>query len=329
MKKSKKYRKVLLVLIAVIFLLYIGLANILVSAALVPSFMERLEAFSRITQESVDALVHTDDIQQQNEKAWEDTREWAQNARGQKLEMETKEGYKLVAQEVYTEEDSHKWVLLLHGYTGWKEAMYPFAKWYNERGYHVIAPDMRCQGESEGDFIGMGWTDRMDNLLWLNYILEQDSEAEIVLHGQSMGAACALMMTGEEDLPENVKAVVSDCAYTDAYTMFQEKITQWFHLPAFPILDTANLMLQLRGGYDLKDASALDAVKRSRTPTLFIHGDQDEMISVEMTKELYETAACSKELLIIEGAGHAQCQDKDPEGYYGAVEKLLDTYIDS
>lgn len=80
-------------------------------------------------------------------------------------------------------------------------------------------------------------------MLWINYILDQDPEAEIVIHGQSMGAACALMMTGREDLPENVKAVVSDCAYTDAYTMFQEKITQWFHLPAFPILDTANLML--------------------------------------------------------------------------------------
>ena len=327
MKKKKKLKRIFLVILGVLFLLYIGLANVLVSAALVPSFMERLEAFSRITQESVDALVHTDDIQQQYEKSWEETKEWAQNAHGQKLTKKTEDGYKLIAQEVYTEEESHKWVLLLHGYTGWKEAMYPFAMWYNERGYHVIAPDMRCQGESEGDFIGMGWTDRKDNMLWIDYILEQDPEAEIVIHGQSMGAACALMMTGEEELPENVKAVVSDCAYTDAYTMFQEKIVKWFHLPAFPILDTANLMLQLRGGYDLKNASALEAVKKSSTPTLFIHGDQDDMIPVDMSEELYQAAACPKELLIVEGAGHAQCQDKDPEGYYGAVEKLLEEYL--
>ena len=86
-----------------------------------------------------------------------------------------------------------------------------------------------------------------------------------------MGAACALMMTGRDDLPENVKAVVSDCAYTDAYTMFQEKIVQWFHLPAFPILDTANLMLQLRGGYDLKDASALEAVQKKAVPLHFLY----------------------------------------------------------
>lgn len=318
------------IILLLLILVYIGGANFLVNAALVPSTMEKLEAFSRITEDSMEALVHTDDIEQQNQKAWDETREWAQSAHGQKLTRETEDGYQLVAQEVFVpegKEESHRWVLLLHGYTGWKEAMYPFAKWYNEKGWHVIAPDMRCQGESQGDFIGMGWTDRKDNLLWLDYIVEQDPEAQIVIHGQSMGAACALMMTGDGELPDSVKAVVSDCAYTDAYSMFQEKMKEWFHLPTFPLLDTANLMLQLRGGYDLKDASALEAVKKSQTPTLFIHGDQDEMISVNMSRQLYEAASCPKELLIVEGAGHAQCQDKNPQAYYGAVEELLENYI--
>ena len=77
MKKKKRLKRILPVVLAVLFLLYIGLANILVSAALVPSFMERLEAFSRITEDSVNALVHTSDIQQQYQKSWEETREWA------------------------------------------------------------------------------------------------------------------------------------------------------------------------------------------------------------------------------------------------------------
>lgn len=322
--KHKRKKKILFLVLGILLLVYMGGANFLVSAALVPSTMEKLEAFSRITEDSYAALVQTDDIQQQNAKAWEETEIWAKNAHGQKLERETEDGYELIAQEVYAEQDSHKWVLLLHGYTGWKEAMYPFAAWYHKRGFHVIVPDMRCQGESQGDFIGMGWTDRLDNMIWVNYILEQDPEAQIVIHGQSMGAASALMMTGESALPSNVKTVVSDCAFTDAYAMFQDKMKEWFHLPAFPLLDTANLMLQLRGGYDLRDASALEAVKKSSTPTLFIHGDQDEMIDAEMSRELYEAAGCKdKELLIVKGAGHAQSQDKDPEGYYGAIVELL------
>ena len=73
------------------------------------------------------------------------------------------------------------------------------------------------------------------------------------------------------------------------------------------------------------DASALDAVRKSHTPTLFIHGSADAMISVQMSKDLYDAASCPKELLIIEGAGHGQPQDKDPEAYYGAIREFLES----
>lgn len=60
-----------------LFLIYLAAANFLVSAALVPSTMEKLDAFSRITEDSMEALVQTDDIEQQKEKAWEETEKWA------------------------------------------------------------------------------------------------------------------------------------------------------------------------------------------------------------------------------------------------------------
>ena len=169
----------------------------------------------------------------------------------------------------------------------------------------------------------MGWTDHYDCMLWIDYILKQDQKAEIVLHGQSMGAATALMMTGEEELPDNVMAVVSDCAYTDAYSMFGEKIKEWFGLPAFPLVDSACLVLKLRGGYELKAASAVNAVAKSRVPILFIHGKDDAMINVQMSKDLYAAAGGCKELLIVEDAGHAQAQDKQPELYYGTIRAFL------
>lgn len=336
MKKRKKCLTALCVTAAILLLLYAVLVNVLVSAALVPDFMRKLEAFERITVESYAAQVQTSDIQTNYALSWKETGDWLETlkeeqlatgtAKYQKLSAETADGYTLIAEEFFAEQDSHRWVLLLHGYTGWKEEMYCFAHWYYQQGYHIIVPDLRCQGESEGDFIGMGWTDHYDCSLWIDYILSQDADARIVLHGQSMGAATALMMTGEETLSDKVVAVVSDCAYTDAYSMFEEKIRDWFSLPAFPLVDSACLALRLRGGYDLKKASAIDAVARSSTPTLFIHGEEDDMISVRMSRDLYEAAGCPKELLIIEGAGHAQTQDKDPDTYYGTIEAFLEKY---
>lgn len=329
-KKKRKKKKIIIaicVISALIIILYLALVNFLVSAALVPSFMRKLESFERITDESYEAQVQTSDIKVNRQLSLNETDEWLQTVNSQKISAMTDDGYQLIAKEFFVEEYSHKWLLLLHGYTGWKEEMYPFACWYNAQGYHVIVPDLRCQGESEGDFIGMGWTDHYDCNLWIDYILSKDPEAEIVIHGQSMGAATALMMTGEENLSENVVAVVSDCAYTDAYSMFGEKVKEWFYLPAFPLVDTACLVLQVRGGYNLKDASAIEAVQKSRVPTLFIHGADDAMISVQMTKDLYESAACQKQLLIVEGAGHAQSQDKDPDAYYNTIKAFLEENI--
>lgn len=329
-KKKRKKKKIIIaicVISALIIIMYLALVNFLVSAALVPSFMRKLESFERITDESYEAQVQTSDIKVNRQLSLNETDEWLQTVNSQKISAMTDDGYQLIAKEFFVEEYNHKWLLLLHGYTGWKEEMYPFACWYNMQGYHVIVPDLRCQGESEGDFIGMGWTDHYDCNLWIDYILSKDPEAEIVIHGQSMGAATALMMTGEENLSENVVAVVSDCAYTDAYSMFGEKVKEWFYLPAFPLVDTACLVLRVRGGYNLKDASAIEAVQKSRVPTLFIHGADDAMISVQMTKDLYEAAACQKQLLIVEGAGHAQSQDKDPDAYYNTIKAFLEENI--
>lgn len=324
---KRKWWKILLAVALIAGILLIAAANFLVSAALVPSCMEQLTAFENITRDSVDALVQTEDILDNYALALKNTEEWLSQVEYEELSQTSRDGYNLAARVFYQKEESHRWVLLLHGYTGWKEEMYPYAKIYWENGYQVLAPDMRCQGESEGDYIGMGYTDSQDNMLWLQYILSKDNEAEIVLAGQSMGAACALMMAGSRELSPQVKAVVSDCAYTDAYEMFAEKMEEWFHLPAFPLLNVSDMMVRLRAGYSLKEASALDGIQNSKVPVLIIHGTEDEMISVNMAYELYEHAACEKELLIVEGAGHAQACSKDPDRYYETIFTFLNRYL--
>lgn len=320
----KKCRNILLVILLLLFILHWTICYFAVSLALVPSFMEKTEAFEEVTETAVKALVQTSDIQNNHAAAIQETKEWLETASYEKLSLTSEDDYLFKAVTFSPEEESHKWVLLLHGYTGWKEELYPIACQYVQRGYHALVPDMRCSGESEGDFIGMGWTDRLDNMLWLNEILSRDPEAEIIIHGQSMGASCALMMSGES-LPSQVSAIVSDCAYTDAYSMFAKQMKDWFGLPSFPLLDSMNLVLQLRGGYDLKDASALDAVKKTSLPILIIHGEEDNMVPVDMAYELYEAAGGEKELLIVPGAGHAQSVDKDPKTYYDTVFEFLES----
>ena len=64
--KKKHWKRIGIAAVVLLFLIYLAAANFLVSAALVPSTMEKLDAFSRITEDSMEALVQTDDIEQQN-----------------------------------------------------------------------------------------------------------------------------------------------------------------------------------------------------------------------------------------------------------------------
>lgn len=306
--------------------MYYCLIYFLVSAALVPSFMRTLPMFESITQKSLDQQVHSDKITENLKRGRNRFAEWKKNCPQEDLHIKSYDGYRLAAKEFDTSSSTHKWALLLHGYTGFKEEMYPYAYWYFHQGFNTVVPDLRAQGESQGDFIGMGYTDHYDCLRWVRLILDKDPQASITIHGQSMGAATALLMTGEPDLSAHVKVVISDCAYTDAYSMFGQKATEWFHLPPFPFVDSACLMLKMRGGYDLKKAAPIEAVKKSSTPTLFIHGDQDAMISWHMSRDLYEAASCDKKLIITRGAGHAQAQVIDPGAYYQAVYSFIENH---
>lgn len=323
---KKRIIIIVCVVLAVLFILYWVLVYFLVSAALVPSFMEKLDKFEEISDKSYSEMIWTDDITVNQKTDYADTNEWLSGVKYEKLNITSDDGYNFDAVMFLQDDYSEKWVLMLHGYTGWKEEMYRYAYHYYLMGYNILCPDLRCSGSSEGDFIGMGWTDSIDCLKWLDVIISLDPDARIVLHGQSMGAATALIMTGNSELPSNVVACVSDCAYTTAYEMFGDKCKSWFNLPAFPIVDSAVLMLKARGGYNLRDASPLDAVQKSDIPTLFIHGEDDALISVSMCYRLYDAETADKEIMIVPGAGHAQAADKDPEGFYDTIWEFLGNY---
>ena len=147
-----------------------------------------------------------------------------------------------------------------------------------------------------------------------------------MLHGISMGASTVLMTTGLP-LPPQVKAAVSDCAFTSAYEVFQSVLKTMYHLPAFPLMNISDQMTKRKAGYGLNECNAKNEVARSRTPTLFIHGETDTFVPCSMVYDLYQACAAQKDLLIIPGASHAEAYYKDPAAYEHAVRQLIQTYF--
>lgn len=187
-----------------------------------------------------------------------------------------------------------------------------------KKGYNVLLFDQRSHGESEGTYIGMGWLEKDDVLDWIDFVITKDSDANIILHGTSMGGATVMMVSGET-LPENVKGIVEDCGYTSVWDMFANELDYLYGLPTFPVLNAAQLVGEIRAGYNFKEASSVESVKKATVPMLFIHGGADNYVVTDMVYDVYEACPTTKELLIVVGAGHAQSHYIDPELYYSTV----------
>lgn len=221
-------------------------------------------------------------------------------------------------------ENTRRWAVCVHGYGRSGGEMGHYARHYAEAGWNVLLPDLRGHGASEGGYIGFGWDDRLDLVSWVSWIVRRDPQAHIILHGLSMGAAAVLMTTGGA-LPANVKGAVSDCSYTTATALLRliiQKSGRW-HGPTGTAMSALRAAVKRRARYDLEKADALNAVRRSHTPTLFIHGVADELIPAAMMAELYEHAKCPKEFLWMPHAGHAKSMLADPELYWNTVDDFL------
>lgn len=219
----------------------------------------------------------------------------------------------------------HRWVICIHGYGNTSEFMGVYARHYVEHGWNVLLPDLRGHGESQGDYVGFGWDDRLDMVAWVSRILRKDPKAEIVLHGVSMGGTTALLTAGGA-LPPNVKAVVSDCAYTTAMEILRHQFERGGYGPkglSGPAMTALRSTVRRRLHFDLKHADAVNAVRRSKVPTIFIHGTTDDFVPAAMMAELYENAKCPKEFLWVPEAGHCRAVAVDPELYWNAVDSFL------
>lgn len=258
-----------------------------------------------------------------------DWRRWIRNQTFEEIELQSYDDLQLKGYLLEAKEPSNKLVVMAHGYLGSGKQMGLYGQYYYEElGYHFFTPDLRGHGESEGDYIGFGWHDRLDMMDWIDMLIDRYGEdTEIVLHGLSMGAATMLMTSGE-DLPPQVKAVIADSAYTSVHDMFKYQMTRMFHIPSFPILNTTSLVTKMKAGYSLTEASSLKQVKKNTdVPILYIHGEADTFVPTELAYELYESTKSETEIVTIPGAEHGESFVIAREKYLEHMNAFLDKYV--
>lgn len=212
-----------------------------------------------------------------------------------------------------------------HGYRGHAIRDYcAGSKINSDSGRSSIIIEERAHGRSEGKTITFGIRERYDVLTWVNYVNERfGPDVKIILAGVSMGASTVLMASGM-DLPGNVVAVVADCPYSSPKEIIC-KVARDKGLNDKLVYPLIKLSAKLFANLDIEEASPVEAVKKSKTPTIIAHGTDDRFVPYEMGKRVFEEcAAQNKKMLSIEGAGHATSYFTQMDFYVKSLNEFLD-----
>lgn len=301
-------------------LVLIGIAVVLVAGFL----LFQLALNPRVNKRRVFSAPHNVnyDVEAMKQRG-QQARDWWAGVAQQRAEIQSHDGLTLRAHVARHPENGRDWAILCHGYTSKGLDMLPQAQGYYQAGYSLLLPDLRAHGESEGRHIGMGWMDRLDMVKWIDQVLAYQPDARIVLHGVSMGGA-TVMMTAGEDLPDNVRAVVSDCGFSDMWTLFSYQLKGIFGLPPFPLMHAADLFARLLNGFSMREGSAVAQLKKARVPVLFIHGEQDTFVPFAMLEEVYAACVSPKEKFVVPGAGHGECYIVAGDEYWQRILQFID-----
>ena len=252
--------------------------------------------------------------------------EWFEAQKPEICETTRENGKKLSAR--FFKGESNVFLIGVHAYR--TNAMKDFrflAKFYHDMGANLLLSDHPGAGDSEGNTISFGFEESKALLKWINYIKERFGEdAQIILHGFSMGASTALILSDNEAILPNVKFIVADCGFTDVSFQLSRTLQRYGKHTGL-LMKTLSAESRLRRGFSFDEVRPVDHVKHSLVPILFIHGGRDKVTPVEKGRELFEACSSEKALLVVDDAGHMRSYREEPAEYERKIREFIEKYL--
>ena len=134
-------------------------------------------------------------------------------------------------------------------------------------------------GLSEGEYISLGYHEKNDVKIIVDFIENLPGISKIGIWGRSMGAATTLLYTYKDP---RISAICIDSPFENFKRLAEELVIKQIKLPKF-IIDGALKIVQgtvkKKNGLDIYKLKPLENVSNTFQPALFIHAINDELIN--------------------------------------------------
>jgi len=206
-------------------------------------------------------------------------------------------------------------IAMFHGFTGNKTEAHRFfvhvARSLCDSGFVVLRFDFRGSGDSDGEFEDMTLPGEVDDAKKaLSFLARQRwvVGAKIGVLGLSMGGRVAAILASEDKRVRFV--VLYSAALGPLKERFQSRLSEedWRRLNSGEAVKEANGWYLKKAFYETIDYTIPhDVMNRIEAPILIIHGDVDQVVSIEGAQKGYEIVKSlnkKNEFYTIKGGDH-------------------------
>jgi alpha/beta superfamily hydrolase len=171
-------------------------------------------------------------------------------------------------------------------------------------GFVTLIFNFRGTGRSQGNFDLLGWSRDLDAAVGLLSEQEEVDRSKISLVGFSGGAAVSIYVAAKDPRISSVVSLACPAEFIFPEENLIENVVEHFRSigtikdESFPRSidewwEGFNIISPIKWVADI-----------SPRPLYLIHGDKDELVSVDHANRLYKQARDPKEMNVIPGAGH-------------------------
>ena len=159
-------------------------------------------------------------------------------------------------------------------------------------------------GLSEGDYISLGYHEKDDVKIIMDFLEKMPGVGNIGIWGRSMGAATTLLYAYKDP---RVKAICVDSPFERFEKLAEELVIKQINLPKFLIAGALKIIkstVKSKNGLDISKLNPIEKVEKTFQPALFVHAINDELINVEHSINLFNNYGGEKSLKCCDSGGH-------------------------
>ena len=177
----------------------------------------------------------------------------------------------------------------------------------------VFSFDFIGSGKSDGEYISLGYYEKEDVCTVINYLRKSNKVSTIGIWGRSMGAVTALLTAeylynhkNNFDSDYEICAIICDSPFQSLNSLINEyvkkKIKYMLQIIINFVKKYVSDIVEKKAHFKIDKIDSMKAIKSfSHIPILFIHAMNDNFISVDNSKNLYNEYKGKKEIILFDG----------------------------